>query len=203
MIESFKQPDLLAILLAEDNEADAILIKLYAQSFANIKWVKSLSEAVISIKNSAPDVILLDLSLPDSSDTHAVAEIRKLTALPLLVVTGSNNMELYERCALEGADSVIFKDNLNSQELFRRIQVAISRRKYLSNYIMSRMEDHIDEINSCKPATSIETTKHCRMVDNAKSFSDATENLIQKIIKLNATLTYLNNKDTIHGTIRQ
>jgi hypothetical protein len=29
MIESFKQPDLLAILLAEDNEADAILIKLY------------------------------------------------------------------------------------------------------------------------------------------------------------------------------
>jgi CheY-like chemotaxis protein len=203
MIESFKQPDLLAILLAEDNEADAILIKLYAQSFANIKWVKSLSEAVISIKNSAPDVILLDLSLPDSSDTHAVAEIRKLTALPLLVVTGSNNIELYERCALEGADSVIFKDNLNSQELFRRIQVAISRRKYLSNYIMSRMEYHIDEIDSCKPATSIETTKHCRMVDSAKSFSDVTEKLIQKIIKLNATLTYLNNKDTIHGTIRQ
>lgn len=191
-MSEIKQADLLAILLTEDNKADAYLIKKYVENYANVTLVETLAKAVEEIQSCPPDIILLDLSLPDSSGgAHAVSHIREITRLPVLVVTGSDDIEVYEQCVLEGADSVLFKDTLNADELFRRIQIAINRRKYLSNYMVNHITNKHEELQ----IVNVKKEK-CPILNTVYDFSCETENLIQKMIRLNSMLRNLNDKDT-------
>ncbi len=62
------------ILLIEDNSGDAYLIEEYLEEFANfsdeIKNVATLNEASDVLKKQLFDVILSDLTLPDSDGVN-------------------------------------------------------------------------------------------------------------------------------------
>lgn len=122
------------ILLIEDNEADAMIFEEMLESISapkfNLQWKDSLKGGINFLKSNHIDLILLDLSLPESSGLETLQKIINVTPLtPLIILTGSEDSELPHKALNEGAQDFLQKRNLNSQLLVKSISYAIERAK--------------------------------------------------------------------------
>ena len=87
------------VLLIEDNLDDRFLIKEFL-SFSTTNYWKVEEAARIStelekLDNAKPDVILLDLSLPDSQGVDSFQLIkRNVSSTPIIILTGFSDVSL-------------------------------------------------------------------------------------------------------------
>ena len=120
------------ILLVEDNPADARYTKeLLPATQYSLIGANSLAEALECVRDTRVDVVLLDLALPDSMGVETVAKlIAQRKELPIVVLTGLEDVE----CAIEalriGAHDYIVKGKLNEELLIRSIDLAIEAKKH-------------------------------------------------------------------------
>ena len=96
------------ILLIEDNSGDAYRIEEYLEEFANfsyeIKNVATLNEASDVLKKQLFDVILSDLTLPDSDGFNTFFRIHNETPLiPIIILSDSNDEEIGAYSVEKGA----------------------------------------------------------------------------------------------------
>jgi len=122
-------------LVVEDNPGDAFLVREHLESSDppfDIESVEDLSTAMRSLSIHKPDVVLLDLNLPDSSGSDTVRTmIRKAPQVPVLVLTGQDDEELGIQAVHEGAQDYLVKGRLDSRGLARAIKYAIERQGLL------------------------------------------------------------------------
>lgn len=84
-------------------------------------------EALRLIANSAPDIIVLDLGLPDMDGKNVLAEARKFTSAPVLVLS-ARDREAEKIAALDlGADDYVEKP-FTIGELLARLRTALRHR---------------------------------------------------------------------------
>ncbi|ARV62499.1 hybrid sensor histidine kinase/response regulator [Nostocales cyanobacterium HT-58-2] len=124
------------ILLIEDNLAEARLLqeflkqaKFHEFSFVH---VKRLAEALQELNRGTYDVILLDLTLPDSEGLASLAPLIRLApSLPIVVLTNTNDNELALEAVRRGAQDYLVKRLVNSDLLVRSLSYAIERKQVL------------------------------------------------------------------------
>ena len=97
------------------------------------------NEAFSMISSHCPDIVILDLGLPDMDGMQIIDAVRQWTQLPILVVSARSH-ERDKVMALErGADDYITKP-FSAAELLARIRVAIRHsRNGLGNNSISKM----------------------------------------------------------------
>ncbi len=122
------------ILLVEDDASDAHLLrqllKQVADSTFDVIWVKSLAEALDHLKTDGPDIVLLDLTLPDSSGLKTVQAGRAAAGmLPLIVLTGHDDADFALQTLEAGAQDYLIKGAFEADDLVRAIRYAMSRAK--------------------------------------------------------------------------
>jgi two-component system KDP operon response regulator KdpE len=113
------------ILIVEDEEAISNFISavLNSNQFNVIKTGKG-REAVSMAASYCPDLILLDLGLPDLDGTEVIKSIREWSNLPIIVVSArGHEREKVEALDL-GADDYITKP-FGTSELLARIRAGI------------------------------------------------------------------------------
>lgn len=122
------------ILLIEDNPGDARLIKEILKSSelrkADIYWTENLTDSIDYLKNNPVDIVLSDLSLPDSNGLNTVSSI--FYAFPETVVialTGHEDIDLAVQTLKIGAQDYLFKNKIDDQILSRAIQYAVEKKK--------------------------------------------------------------------------
>ncbi|WP_051151171.1 hybrid sensor histidine kinase/response regulator [Mastigocladopsis repens] len=139
------------ILLVEDSAYDACLLcQIFTRNgyeewqMAHVEQLNEAIDACISTssllleKSSSQtsqtryqrrfDVVLLDLSLPDSFGLDTVKEFRKAVPnIPVVVLSRLDNEELALQALAEGAQDYIVKDQITIQVLVRAIRYAIQR----------------------------------------------------------------------------
>jgi DNA-binding NtrC family response regulator len=126
----------MGVLLVEDNPADArIVCELLGESSApryNVQQVSRLGDIGGKLDDRRPDVILLDLHLPDSAGLATLEHVRALDSeIPIVVLTGAWEPGL-ERGALRGgADVMVSKDHVDAGLLARVLDYAVAQRKRL------------------------------------------------------------------------
>ncbi|SFC44187.1 PAS domain S-box-containing protein/diguanylate cyclase (GGDEF) domain-containing protein [Marinospirillum celere] len=121
------------VLIIEDEPGDAELIKLQLlerdlQAF-KVELAASLGEARILLQDQGlrPDVILLDLNLPDSSGPDTVKHCRKLVGdVPLVVLTGLDDLDATETAIEAGAEDYLSKGE-DASSLRKAIRYALLR----------------------------------------------------------------------------
>ena len=124
------------ILLIEDNVGDAKLIEntlLHeSKGTCRVTCVTHLTQAVTCLADVSFDLILLDLGLPDSDGLATLTQLMdKMSQVPVLVLTGSDDEDLGESAILHGAQDYLVKGQVVGTRLWRAIRFAIERQKLL------------------------------------------------------------------------
>jgi len=127
-------PDKPSIVIVEDEpEIRRFIETSLAAADFRVDAVKSGAEALKVIKSHPPDVIVLDLGLPDMDGKAVIRDLRSWSKLPIIVLS-ARDQEAEKVEALEaGADDYLTKP-FGLQELLARIKVALrhsSRREQM------------------------------------------------------------------------
>ena len=121
------------ILVVEDDATvrNLVLTALEAQSF-DLLAESTGRGAIASAATNAPDVVLLDLGLPDIDGIEVVRAIRVWSQMPIIVVSARSE-DADKIAALDaGADDYLTKP-FSVGELQARIRTTLRRSSYLSN----------------------------------------------------------------------
>ena len=116
------------ILLVEDDEAISIGLKklLMKESFV-VNCVHTGLQAINQIQMSVPDIMILDIGLPDISGIEVLKQIRpKFPELPILLLTARDEIKDKVEGLNAGADDYLTKP-FDIDELIARLRV-IERR---------------------------------------------------------------------------
>jgi PAS domain S-box-containing protein len=122
----------LRVLLVEDNPADARLVREMLRDEdafgTTITHAERLSEAIDALRDGGFNVVLLDLTLPDSTgiDTFARAHIEARTA-PIVVLTGLADRALATRAVRDGAQDYLVKGEVDGRALHQSLRHAVAR----------------------------------------------------------------------------
>ena len=85
------------------------------------------AEALLAMRHHRPDLVLLDLGLPDRDGLDLIADIRKLAPVPIVVLSGRGE-EAAKVAALDsGADDYVTKP-FGAEELMARLRAALRHR---------------------------------------------------------------------------
>jgi two-component system cell cycle response regulator len=120
------------VLLVEDEAGDAHLVKMklaQAQSGNfDVTWGQSLNEAQRYLSASTFDVMLLDLSLPDSEGLATVHSARSMAmAIPIVVLSGRGDTDFALTALEAGAVDYMVKGDFGYDGLARVIRYALLR----------------------------------------------------------------------------
>ena len=125
------------VLHIEDNPGDALLLRElllgYAQTDApqfELTCEDRLSSGCAKLSAVPFDVVLLDLSLPDSSGMETFKRLHdKFPHVPIIVLSGLDDTAAAMQTVHAGAQDYFCKDELNSRELTRAMRYAIERHR--------------------------------------------------------------------------
>ncbi|BCB26831.1 hypothetical protein SKTS_17170 [Sulfurimicrobium lacus] len=118
--------------MAEDDPGDANLVRQALRASVephfDITWVTSLADIRQQLLENPPDVLLLDLSLPDSNGLDTVHACRRAAGtLPIIVLTGHDDSGFALQTIDAGAQDYLIKGKFDTDDLVRAIRHAISR----------------------------------------------------------------------------
>lgn len=122
------------ILLIDDNPGDVRLVREYLQerhtSPLQIHTADRLSEGLIMMAAVNPDIVLLDLSLPDSHglDTFLAFQ-QQAPNTPIVVFSGNENEDMALMAMQAGAEDYLPKQHVDSIVLLRTIRHALARHR--------------------------------------------------------------------------
>ena len=127
----------LGILMVEDSPGDARLIRRLLDRASlgpfHLLTANRVAKAVELLRRGpAVDVVLLDVSLPDS-DAHTLSSLTAVQSqapdLPIVLLTGIEDEELAIAAVREGAQDYLLKRQVDSELLGRSIRYAIGRKQ--------------------------------------------------------------------------
>ncbi|MFJ5806452.1 response regulator [Streptomyces sp. NBC_01426] len=120
---------MIKVLVVEDDTqlVRALKINLEARKFE----VETASDGHKALRLAAvrkPDVILLDLGLPDMDGIDVIKEVRETSGVPILVLSARHTSEEKIRALDAGADDYVTKP-FSMDELLARLRASVRRRE--------------------------------------------------------------------------
>lgn len=147
------------ILVIEDDKAIQNLIGTTLEIFDYEYLVASnVKDGILKITSYNPDVIILDLGLPDIDGIEVIKKIRSFSLVPIIIVSARiDNQDKITALDL-GADDYLTKP-FNTEELLARVRVAIRHKQQATQ---QEPQEHIFTNGNLK----IDYDAGCVYVDN-------------------------------------
>ena len=115
-------------------------------------------QAIRCVQTYAPDIILMDLSMPKLNGLEAIKEIKRLNPATRIIVLTVHSAEEYVLATLEaGADGYVLKD-ANRVELLMAMNHVLEGKRYLSPGVSEKVIDgYLEGKKSLKGQSAWET----------------------------------------------
>ena len=81
-------------------------------------------DAIVQAATSRPDLIILDLGLPDTDGIDVLRQIRAWSSIPIIILSARSGEEEIVRCLDAGADDYLVKP-FRTAELIARVRAAL------------------------------------------------------------------------------
>ncbi|MEM9904447.1 MAG: response regulator [Cyanobacteria bacterium P01_D01_bin.44] len=126
--------NLIQLLIVEDNPGDAFIIQEMLKQIQvpkiNFTHVERLDDALQTLNHEPTDVVLLDLSLPDSLGLETLRSLQDhWSCLPIVILTITDDEEMAIQAMQEGAQDYLAKGQVSKESLIRSIRYAIERKR--------------------------------------------------------------------------
>jgi two-component system, OmpR family, KDP operon response regulator KdpE len=115
------------LVVEDDREIRSLLLSSLGVEGFEVQTAVSISEAAAMLQHSPPDLVLLDLGLPDGDGIDLVRQVRRQHGLPILVVSARHQEAEKVKLLDAGADDYLTKP-FSVSELLARIRVALRHR---------------------------------------------------------------------------
>jgi len=127
-------PSRVKILLVEDSPSDAQVLQETLQEAGvgsfEFALVERLDEALARLRTESFNVVLLDLSLPDSTGPDTFRRVRAAApGLPIVVLTGVDDEAVGVEAARQGVQDYLVKGQADARQIARAIRYAIERQQ--------------------------------------------------------------------------
>jgi len=205
------------ILLIEDNPGDARLIQEFLKEInssadyeltSELKWIERISE-LENLSNTEFDVIISDLSLPDSQRLETVERVCSFCReIPVIFLTGTEDEEIALKALKMGAQDYLVKGKIDAETLYKTIKYAVERKKQELKYIKQKkkLEETLDILRTVNDIlrhdilnnlTTAEIAIQSMNSENSNMARIAAKSIKKSInlIKQMKELDYLNAKD--------
>ncbi len=133
------------ILLVEDNPADVRLLGELLKEITTAEFeltqVERLNEALARLADDPFDIVLTDLSMPDSNGLEAFRTLHKAApAVPVVVLSSVDDETMAVNAVREGAQDYLVKSRIDAHLLGSAIRYAIER--YRVDQALQESEQH-------------------------------------------------------------
>lgn len=122
----------LKILLLEDNAGDALLLNEFLEGSPfdwMVKTTDRLTRAITILQEERFDLVMMDLSLPDSSGDSTLLTIREAAPeLPVIVLSGTSSVESREQLMRLGSRAFLQKGQLVPEKLWETIEAIVGEK---------------------------------------------------------------------------
>lgn len=132
-------------LMAEDNESDAELVKaMLNETFGDrysIVCVDRFDLIIDALKKGTFELLILDMNLPDRSGIENISHLeRDYPDLPIVVLTGQDDLDLAVEALKKGAQDYLSKNHITPEILSRSLRYA-KERKYIERRLKIALEE--------------------------------------------------------------
>ncbi|RYG79716.1 response regulator [bacterium] len=115
------------VLVVEDDAAiRGVLRTLLGSSGYRVEEAETVRQALVQVRANRPDLVLLDLGLPDGDGQELVRELRAFSTVPVVVLTARAAEREMIRALDGGADDYVVKP-FQAGELLARLRAALRR----------------------------------------------------------------------------
>jgi len=130
-----KEKSIRVLLLVEDNPGDVGLLPSNVQrtwlTHTELTMVRCMRDAEKHLEQGTPDIIVLDLGLPDAQGLEALRRARAAAPrVPLVVLTALDDESLAAQALHEGAQDYLIKGQIEPRGLFRACAMPSSARSW-------------------------------------------------------------------------
>jgi len=135
----------LSILLVEDNPIHARLTRAAVEA-ADRSWRLTSVVTLAAALEVAPlpDLVLLDLTLPDGQGLGMLARLReRFERVPIVLLTATEDPGIEERALEAGAQDFLGKDELTPRTLRRVIRYAVERHRAQGELVRLSTRDEL------------------------------------------------------------
>jgi len=193
---------MIKLVIADDHVLMLESLKVFIEQDDNFKIVgeaKDGKEAIHLCKKLYPDVILMDIKMPDMNGIEAAKEIKKeMPKIKVIILTSyEDNESIFEAFAM-GVDGFILK-NINPKDLMETIKLTINglcifQRNIMEHFVTQLSGRYFSDYEKIDVDLSVEDIKVLEMLSVGKTnreiaralnYSEGTiKNRISKMIGL-------------------
>jgi len=140
-----------SIILADDHVLMRQGIKEIINNGENIEVIGEVGDGlslIKMVKGMQPDLVIMDISMPEVRGIEATAEIKSLFPdVKILILTMHKDPEFLFHSFSAGADGFLLKEDTNN-ELFTAINTIRRNRPYVSPFFSKVLVDSL--VNACR-----------------------------------------------------
>lgn len=155
MARQRKGPDAIRVLIVDDHPVVRVGLRTMLDSEEKITVTgaaESAAEAIEEVKKQPPDVVLMDLRMPDMEGVEGIVELRRLCPdTRILVLTNYEADDYILRALQAGAMGYLLKSTPQA-EIVRAVEMVHDNQRYLPE----RIKDRLAEIVSREELTQRE-----------------------------------------------
>lgn len=180
------------ILLAEDNLADAELfsdmLKNVFKEQYHIVCVNRFAQISQALAENAIEVLILDMNLPDRSGVKNIQQLdQKYPMLPIIVLTGNEDLDLAIHSVQNGAQDYLSKNSVTPEILKRSVRYA-KERKQIELKLKEALEDAAFKNEQLATQAHYDSLTN---IANRSYFKDAAKRILSRAKRKNSQVALL------------
>lgn len=134
--------------MEDDLPSARVLRELLATSDSphfDVEHVTTAAAACAAVDDNRPDLVILDLGLPDATELEALGQLESaIHEVPVIVLTGSDQ-NLAAAALRRGAEDYLLKGSLTFESLVRSIRYSIERHRSVRD--LAKMTKQLETVN--------------------------------------------------------